>query len=369
MKLLMVSGDRSLAAGKRGAFYYTLEEFSKHWDRIDILCPQSEAPDRLVPSPLFGKVYVHPSSVSLWKHSAWIQKKGTELFAAHHHDVMTVHEYPPFYNGCGAAKLHRKLNIPYAIEIHHVVGHPVGANLTERLGRILSRIYLASDVKAAAAVRTVNHSVKTLLTSYGIPATKISIVPSFYLDTDILRPDASAPKMYDIAFCARLVPNKGIFRLLEALVFLPHARLVIIGDGPLREAAERKAGKLGIYHQVMFAGWLPTQDDVVRTLQSSKVFVMNSLSEGGPRTALEAMACGLPVISTKVGVMPEVIEDGVNGTFTTGEPKNLSAKIHMLLSHDELRERLGTNARRIIERFERKKLIAEYAAFLQKLAL
>ncbi len=117
-----------------------------------------------------------------------------------------------------------------------------------------------------------------------------------------------------------------------------------------------------------FAGWLPEARDVVAALRSAKVFVMNSRSEGGTRVALEAMACGLPVVATRVGVMPDAIVDGENGVFTTGTHVDVAEKLRLLLGDAALRERLGENARRIGDRFEKKVLIERYAEFLKAIA-
>jgi glycosyltransferase involved in cell wall biosynthesis len=94
---------------------------------------------------------------------------------------------------------------------------------------------------------------------------------------------------------------------------------------------------------------------------------MNSTSEGGPRTALEAMACGMPVIVTPVGVMPEVIQDGVNGVFSDGTVSDLKQKILSLLKDEDFRERLGKDAQNVLDRFNRSVLIKKYAEFLQSL--
>jgi len=125
---------------------------------------------------------------------------------------------------------------------------------------------------------------------------------------------------------------------------------------------------LGIADRVTFAGWLPENEDVYRAIQSAKAFVMNSSSEGGPRAALEAMALGIPVITTKVGVMPDVVYDGENGVFTTGKAHDLVEKIEAILQYPARRESMGLEARKILQKFERKKLIEQYAAFLQRVA-
>jgi len=363
MKLLMISGDRSVPTGKRGAFYYTLEEFSKHWDRVDILCPHVSHP---APSP-FGNVYFHISPHSLLRQPGWILQKGRDLIAEHGHAVAAVHEYPPFYNGIGAARLHRMTHIPYVLEVHHIVGYPRPASAAERAGKFLSRLFLARDARTAASVRVVNGETGRILTSFGVPPHKIHIVPSFYLDASVFYPDLAVRKTFDLVFCARLVPNKGLLPLLAALKTV-RGSLLIIGEGPERARAERYISANGLSGRVTFTGWLNGQEDVAAKLRLAKVFVMNSFSEGGPRVALEAMACGLPVIATKVGVLPDVIKDGENGIFTDGTAMDLAIKIRALLDDEQKLRRLGDKASRIIERFERTRLIQEYAEFLKAAA-
>ncbi len=367
----MISGDRSVPAGKKGAFWYTLEAFSKHWDRIDIICPHvqtsTDNPDAMT---FFGNVHFHPSPAGLLSQPAWILKKGLQLHGLFHHSVMTVHEYPPFYNGRGAKKLLRQIKIGSVLEVHHVVGYPVAGSITERIGRILSRWYLPREIAAFDAVRTVGKQTAELLLSWGAPKTKVSVVPSFYLDHQLFNSLPSSVAIhYDVVFCGRLVENKGLDRVLRAIAKVPRATLLVIGDGPERQKCEDLAKQLDISERVEFRGWLDTQEDVLKTMMTAKICVMNSLSEGGPRIALEAMACGLPLISTRVGVMPDVIEDGKNGLFTTGEAEDLANAISRLLQDAPLRAQMGIAAKSVLERFEREKLIANYARFLQSVAV
>lgn len=374
MNLLMISGDRSVPAGKKGAFWYTLESLSKHWDRIDIICPRPDTginisnPDALT---FFGNVHFHPATTGLWQQSEWIFKKGMQLHALFHHAVMTVHEYPPFYNGSGARRLLKKLShIGSVLEVHHIVGSPTPASLAERIGKIWSRWQLPAESHAFNAVRTVSKTTAQELLSWGISKSKVFVVPSFYLDHQMFASiQHPTTKQYDVAFCGRLVSNKGLDGVLRAIAKVPGSTLLIIGDGPEREKYEALARQLDIAERVEFRGWLATQEDVLHALVQAKIFVMNSQSEGGPRVALEAMACGLPIISTKVGVMPEVIDEGKNGLFTTGEPQDLAAQISVLLRDADLRTRLGNEAKGVLDRFEREKLIANYARFLQSVAV
>ncbi|MEK7563451.1 MAG: glycosyltransferase, partial [Patescibacteria group bacterium] len=206
------------------------------------------------------------------------------------------------------------------------------------------------------------------LRHWGIPAEKLSIIPSFYLDHDLIGRTVAPPKSYDIAFCARLVPNKGLMSVIRSLEYLPDARLLVIGDGPMRAEAQKLIHAMKIQNRVTFLGWLPTLEAVLDAVLTARTFVMASSSEGGPRSALEAMACGMPVVATRVGVMPEVIEDGENGLFTDGSPKDIAAKVEMLLKDAKKREHMGKAARKILDRFERGKLVEKYADFLKGIA-
>jgi glycosyltransferase involved in cell wall biosynthesis len=366
MNLLMISGDRSMLAGKQGAFWYTLQALSKEWERIDVICPRSGDGSQESARSFFGNVYFHSSPHPLWLQPWWIMKKGKDLIGKHHHAVMTVHEYPPFYNGIGALRLSRKTGVPAVIEVHHIVGYPDAASGTERIGRILSRFYLPRAIKKSAACRAVSKATAQTLIRWGAPSSKVRVVPSFYLDRHVIDALGDRPTVrYDVVFCGRMVPNKGIEYLLQAIKLLPKTTLLLVGDGPLRSYLQDCARDLGIAHRVEFRGWLPTQRDVLQAVRSAKMLVMNSTSEGGPRVPLEAMACGVPVIVTRVGVMPDVIEDGRNGLFTSGEPADLAQKIALLLGNAELRDRIGNEGRKILDRFERAKLIGQYADFLK----
>ena len=123
---------------------------------------------------------------------------------------------------------------------------------------------------------------------------------------------------------ARLSYEKGVDLLLHAFCRycfdMPEVRLLIVGDGPLRGELECLAAQLCINEKVTFAGY---SIEVDRYYASADLFVLPSRTEGLPMVLLEALQAGVPVVSTDVGGIPEVIENGVNG-FTV-QPENIEA--------------------------------------------
>jgi glycosyltransferase involved in cell wall biosynthesis len=224
---------------------------------------------------------------------------------------------------------------------------------------------LASHAKKFDAVRTVSLTTKNALIRFGVPESLITIVPSFYLDHDIAAQVVTTPKKYDLVFCGRLVSNKGLMETIESLIDLPETTLCIVGDGPLKVLAERRVQDLDLQSRVMFTGWLPTPLDTAKAIASAKVLVMNSKSEGGPRVALEALSYGLPVLSTKVGVMPDVLRDGENGYFIDGSSSDLAKKASAILSDPGRLQSMTKESLKILTRFEKKSAMKVYADFLK----
>lgn len=143
----------------------------------------------------------------------------------------------------------------------------------------------------------------------------------------------------------RLVKEKGQEHLLNAFAKLdaPGWKLVILGEGPLRETLEQKAHELGIEGRIEFHGAVKDMD---WWLARASIFVLSSLSEGFPNALCEAMAAGLPCISFDCDSGPrDIIVDGKNGfLIPVGDHKKLRATISLLLNDTDLRDIIGTNA-------------------------
>lgn len=371
MRLLMISGDRLLASGKRGAFFETLSGLSRHYERIDIICPPSPVEINTTP---FTNVFCHPAPRGVFSRffcivqPFWIAKKGEELFRKYRHGVMTVHDYPPFYNGLGARLLKRRIRIPAVLEIHHIVGWPEASSMSETIGRCMTQFFIGAHSRRFESVRVVNGTVKAQLAAWGVPIEKLSVVPSVYLDHEAISVAKNQEKKFDLVFAARLTDNKGLLPAIRSLVLLPQTTMLVIGDGLMRKKAEAFAESLGVSPRVTFAGWLPTPHDVLSKIASGRLFVMNSKSEGNPRVAIEAIALGVPVLATKVGIMPDVIQDGVNGVFTDGTSEDIALKADALLRNELKCASIGTEAMKVADRFEKKAAVKAYADFLKSFA-
>jgi glycosyltransferase involved in cell wall biosynthesis len=157
--------------------------------------------------------------------------------------------------------------------------------------------------------------------------------------------------------------RKGVSYFLQMAARIarahPNARFLIVGDGPFRAPWERLAGTLGIADRVTFAG---QRYDVPDLLAAMDLFVMPSLFEGGPITVLEAMAMGKPVVSTRVGVVPEVMDDGETGLIVPpADADALTEAVQALLQDAGMRARLGGAARaEAVRRFSIDAMVDSY---------
>ncbi|MEV0535445.1 glycosyltransferase [Kitasatospora sp. NPDC050463] len=151
-----------------------------------------------------------------------------------------------------------------------------------------------------------------------------------------------------------LTPKKDQATLLAAHARLrrhhPRARLVLIGAGPLESRLRAHADELGASGSVLFAGSRP---DVPALLPGLDVFALSSRQEGLPVALMEAMTSGLPAVVTRVGGMPEVLDDGDQGLLVEpGDPAALATALGRLADDRELRERLGAAARERAAHFD-----------------
>ncbi|MGH9508341.1 MAG: glycosyltransferase [Terriglobales bacterium] len=148
----------------------------------------------------------------------------------------------------------------------------------------------------------------------------------------------------------------------------PHCHFVAVGEGDADELQRLQAlvRDLRLTRRFAFAGLRP---DIPEVLSELDVFVLSSISEGLPLAVVEAMAAARPVVATRCGGLPEVVEDGRTGFLVSpADPESLAAKICEVLASPTLAEELGRNARRSVEdRFSLRRMLSEYENLYQRL--
>jgi glycosyltransferase involved in cell wall biosynthesis len=181
-----------------------------------------------------------------------------------------------------------------------------------------------------------------------------AIDPERYVVTEAreeLRARLRLPPGLLIGVLAGLRPQKDHRTFLRAAAVVgksePRAQFVLIGDGQEREALEALARQLGIAERVVFAG---DQKNVPEWLKALDIAVLSSGAECLPNAVLEAMACSLPVVATRVGGVPDAVVDGVTGWLVPpGDPAAMAEKILALLADPAARRSMGAAGRARIE--------------------
>lgn len=138
------------------------------------------------------------------------------------------------------------------------------------------------------------------------------------------------------------------------------AKLIMVGDGPEREIADQLCKDLGIKSKVLFLG---NTSDIDRILCFTDLFLLPSASESFGLSALEAMATGVPVVSSNTGGLPEVNEEGVSGYLCPiGDVKAMAEKAIYILEDKARLAQFKQNARKVAERFDEEKIVPMYEA-------
>lgn len=235
----------------------------------------------------------------------------------------------------------------------------------------------------AQCVIAVSEGPRAELIRYGVaPARKIKVV-RYGFDFDRLlnlapfrgqlKAELNIPSgVVVVGIVSRLVPIKGLDDFLKAADHVVKSNgkipihVVIAGDGELREELEGYCKGVGIERVCRFLGW---RDDIEKIYADIDVFVMSSLNEGSPVSLIEAMAAGKAIVSTGVGGIPDMLEDGVSAFLVPPkEPQALAAAILRLVSEGDTRERLGKEAQvRALQDYSIPSLVCQIEGLYQAL--
>src|SRR5580765_8456719 len=221
----------------------------------------------------------------------------------------------------------------------------------------IRRILLSDGVAAAQAV-TVHE---------GIDIEHVAAAPPVNVHETFFLPHR-APVVGNVA---ALVPHKGQRYLIEAAHLVvqqvPDARFVILGEGELREHLEKQVKDHHLEKHVLLPGF---RTDVLGCLKTFDLFVMSSVTEGLGTSLLDAMACARPIVATRAGGIPEIVEDVVNGLLVPARDHHaLAEAIVRALNDPDLRQRMGdAGFARVNERFTVERMVSETADVYARVA-
>lgn len=225
----------------------------------------------------------------------------------------------------------------------------------------------------ADAVIAVSRGVAEGLRGFGVDAARVHVQHN-PISLDAIRERAElasglseASRVPTVITVGRLAEQKDHHTLLRAFALVRRqmeARLILVGEGPLRADLSSLVQQLGIVESVEFAGW---QDNPFALLESADLFVLSSRYEGFGNVLVEAMACGLPVVSTDCPSGPsEILQDGAAGLLVpVGDANALADAMTSVLMDRELRDRLVAEAHRRAPEFDISVIGPEYESLLR----
>jgi N-acetyl-alpha-D-glucosaminyl L-malate synthase BshA len=320
------------------------------------------------------------------------------------HEVEPTHyplfEYPP-YDLALAVKMSEvatevKLDL---LHVHYAIPHSISAFLARELNNDLSYLPIVTtlhgtDITLVGADRSylpitrfgiLKSDGVTAVSSYlqketcqvfDIGCDTISVIPNFIdpnyyyrRQNDQLRNKLAPNGEKLVVHISNFRPVKRItdcVRIFAAIQNKIKARLIMVGDGPEKAQGEWLARQMGVSKNVCFVG---KQPGIVDYLSVADLLLLTSETESFGLSALEAMACEVPVIASNVGGLPEVVADGENGYLAeVGDIEGMAKYAIKILSSDSLQRKMGSFARQIaIENFSTEKIMPLYLSYYDRI--
>jgi N-acetyl-alpha-D-glucosaminyl L-malate synthase BshA len=232
------------------------------------------------------------------------------------------------------------------------------------------------SIEKSDGVTTVSRFLKEkTITNYSIEA-DIKVIPNF-VDTNLFKPEshgdfrkAIAPNGEKIlVHTSNFRPVKRVpdtIKIFEKVQKEIPAKLILVGDGPDRSECERLSRQLDLCDNVKFLG---KQEGLVEILSSSDLFLIPSQSESFGLAALEAMACGLPVVSSSVGGLPELVKHNETGFIAEiGDVDRMAKYTLELLGNDKKYKLFSENSRqRAVDKFDKSKVVPLYEEYYEQI--
>ncbi|MCI4336948.1 MAG: glycosyltransferase family 4 protein [Thermoplasmata archaeon] len=275
-------------------------------------------------------------------------------------DLLHAHTYGT-HHAAAARKYGRSHGVPYVLTAHF---HPIwsihGGWLRHRLRSFYDHRLAAPIVADAATLIVQTHEEERLIREIGLELPKVATIPPGYTPLPDPTPgDRPFSRSIGIEgpfvlFVGRLASNKGLGALVDAFSSLhrsdPTACLVLVGeDGGELERVTSRVRQKGLGEWVRTPGFLSDERMLAAAFRESRVFALPSEYEAFGLVLLEAMAQGTPVVASRVGGIPEFVEDGIAGLLVAPSDVNeLAQALQQLWNDPERRRRLGDYGRDVV---------------------
>lgn len=218
--------------------------------------------------------------------------------------------------------------------------------------RLLWRILTRWVIRRAVVVTAVSQDLMDIMVSVGAPASKCCL-PRFGVDMELFRPPDQPRRNLEkvrVLFVGSLIPKKGLQDLIVALSepeFM-HVSLMVVGDGfyasPLKSLCETS----GLKERTQWRGILKP-GDVAEAMRDADILCLPSHTEGSPNVVKEAMASGLPVVATRVGGIPDMVQQGITALlYEPGDIEGLRTCLRIMTRDPRLREQYGRTGRELL---------------------
>ncbi len=273
--------------------------------------------------------------------------------------LLHAHQYTPFFYTAIGRLLSRRPPVLFTEHGRHQPDYP------RRKRMLANRLLLGRRDRVVGVGEAVRQA---LITNEGFPPERVGVIYNG-VDLSAVREggDRQAARremgargeeflILQVARLDYLKDHATALRALAAVVpRLSDARLVLVGEGPEEGAIRETVARLGLGAHVRLLG---LRKDVPRLLPGADLFLLTRVSEGIPLTVIEAMAAGLPVVSTRVGGVPEVVEEGRTGLLApSGDDAGLAEAVCRLAGDLPLRQELGATGRARAEAFFSERLM------------
>jgi len=259
------------------------------------------------------------------------------------------------YGGPGGVLLLRKSPIPLIYVANHTYAQQF-KHLKRPIYTFLMRLEKKGYNLSKKIIAISSTTKDSLVKDYGISPRKIEVIP-VGIDTNVFRPLKIKKIPNSMLYVGRLHERKGLPYLIKAIKTvrkeIPNLKLYIIGDGNLRSPLQENIKGENLSDNIIFLGKV-SEEELIKWYNKVEVFVLPSLFEGFGIVCVEAMACGIPVIGTRVPGIVDIIKNRKNGILIPSKnSKKLANAIIGLLKDEKLRQLLGENGKKeVIERFD-----------------